>query len=144
MVRSWAFALLAASVLLLQASEPSTVLAGSRTAALKSGGVGTDYASALATADRFLQAWQAGDAENGMALLTGHARQKVSREDMETFFSESAPVAYEITRGREIQRGRYEFPVMLLSSSSSPPAPQNSRVHRRFSNIVVLKTGNGD
>jgi hypothetical protein len=120
------------------------VLAASRTAAPKSDGLATDYASALAAADRFLQAWQAGDAENGIVLLTGHAKQRVSREDLEAFFSASAPVAYEITRGKSPRRGRYEFPVMLLDSSSSESASKNSRLHRRFSNIIVLKTSNRD
>ena len=144
MFRPRALALLATFFFLVQLSEPSSVLAASRTAPPKSGDLGADYASALATADRFLQAWQAGDAENGMVLLTGHAKRKVSREDLEIFFSESAPAAYEITRGREIHRGHYEFPVMLLSSSFSLSASQNNRLHRRFSSVVVLKTGNSD
>ena len=144
MFRCHALALLAVTSFWLQLSEPSFVLAASRTAPLKSDGLATDYASALAAADRFLQAWQAGDTENGMVLLTGHAKQKVSREDLEAFFSASAPVAYEITRGKSLRRGCYEFPVMLLDSSSPESASKNSRLRRRFSNIIVLKTGNRD
>jgi len=32
------------------------------------------YAEALAAADHFLQAWQSGDVENGMVLLSSHAK----------------------------------------------------------------------
>ena len=73
------------------------------------------YLPALAAADHFLQAWQSGDVENGMALLTSHAREKVTTEVLEGFFS-----------------------------NSGPPAYQNVRAHRRFSSIVIVDTGHGD
>jgi hypothetical protein len=97
------------------------------------------YLPALAAADHFLQAWQSGDVENGMALLTSHAREKVTTEVLEGFFSNSGPSAYEIDRGKLLKRGRYEFPVVFVSAAS-----QNVRAHRRFSSIVIVDTGHGD
>lgn len=95
----------------------------------------SDYARALAAADRFLQSWQAGDIENGTVQLSAHAKEKISSDDLENFFSISAPSAYEITRGRQLGTGRYEFPVVLFRTQSPG---------RRFSTIVVLNTGHND
>jgi hypothetical protein len=39
-------------------------------------GLDSGYVSALSTADRFLQAWQSGDAENGLVLLTRSRKGK--------------------------------------------------------------------
>jgi hypothetical protein len=96
------------------------------------------YVPALAAADHFLQAWQSGDIENGMALLTSHAKKKATPEILERFFSNPGPSAYEIGRGKLLKRGRYEFPVSLVSGTS-----KNSRT-RHFSSIVVVNTGNND
>src|SRR5580700_1669283 len=95
------------------------------------------YVSALAAADRFLQAWHSGDVESGMVLLGGHAKEKVTSEVIDRFFSNPGPSAYEIARGKLLKRGRYEFPVVLVSG-----APKNSR--RRFSSIVLVNTGDND
>jgi hypothetical protein len=97
------------------------------------------YLSALAAADHLLQAWQSGDAENGMALLTSHAKEAATTDGVERFFSNSTPSAYEIVRGKLLKRGRYEFPIVLVSDFS-----QNKRARRRFSSIVVVNTGNND
>ena len=97
------------------------------------------YVSALAAADHFLQAWQSGDLENGMALLTTHAKETATTEVVEKFFSNPGPSAYEIDRGKLLKRGRYEFPVVLASGGS-----KNAHARRRFSSIVVVNTGNGD
>jgi hypothetical protein len=97
------------------------------------------YASALATADHFLQAWQASDAENGMALLSSHAKEAVNRNAVERFFSNSESSAYEIDRGKLLKRGRYEFPVVLVTVPS-----KNIHARRRFSAIVIVNTGNND
>ncbi len=97
-----------------------------------------DYADALTAADHFLQAWQSGDIENGMALLTGHAKQAASRENLNKLFANQEPAGYEITRGKLIKRGQYEFPVVLVDRS------QATHIRRRFSSIVVVDTGNND
>jgi len=97
-----------------------------------------NYAEALAAADRFLQAWQSGDMENGMAILTLRAKQALSRENLDKLFTNEEPAGYEITRGKLLRRGRYEFPIVMVEKS------QNARVRRRFSSIVVVDTGNND
>jgi hypothetical protein len=100
---------------------------------------GPGYAPALAAADHLLQAWQSGDVENGMALLTSHAKETATTDVVEQFFSNPGPSAYEIGRGKLVKRGRYEFPVVLVTGDSKKPRPR-----RRFSTIVVVNTGNKD
>jgi hypothetical protein len=97
------------------------------------------YDFALAVANHFLQAWQSGDVENGTVLLTGHAKQALSRDDLDRFFSNPDPSAYEIDRGTLKKHGRYEFPVVLVTSAS-----KNPHVRRRFSTIVIVNTGKND
>jgi hypothetical protein len=98
-----------------------------------------NYLLALASANRYLQAWQSGDMETGMALLTSHAKAKVTTDVFEDIFSAPGPLAYEIGRGKMLGRGRYEFPVVLLG-----PAMTSKHTRCRFSNIVVLNSGNND
>ncbi len=95
------------------------------------------YVSALAAADHLLQAWQSGDLESGMVLLTSHAKEKATTDVIERFFSNSGPTAYEIDRGKLLKRGRYEFPVVLVSISKN-------HARRQFSSIVIVDTGKND
>ena len=44
-----------------------------------------------------------------MVLLTTHAKQSASTDVVERFFSDPGPSAYEITRGKLLKPGRYEF-----------------------------------
>ncbi|MGA8618711.1 MAG: hypothetical protein WB660_09390 [Candidatus Sulfotelmatobacter sp.] len=74
-----------------------------------------------------------------MGLLTKHAKEAVNPEMLEKFFSNSEPAAYEIDHGKPLKRGRYEFPVVLVTGTS-----KNVHVRRRFSSIVVVNTGNND
>jgi hypothetical protein len=97
----------------------------------------TEYASALAVADRFLQAWQAGDAENGISMLTEHAKKGMSPDDLDKFFSTSNPSAYEVDRGKRMRHGRYEFPIVLVNRTAN-------KLHRKFSSIVIVNTSNSD
>jgi len=97
------------------------------------------YVPALAVANHFLQAWQSGDVESGTVLLTTRAKQALSRDDLDRFFSHPDPSGYEIDRGTLVKHGRYEFPVVLLTSSS-----KNPHIHRRFSSIVIVNTGKND
>jgi hypothetical protein len=96
-----------------------------------------DYPSALAAADHFLQAWQSNDAENGIAVLTAHAKKNVSRDALERFFASGERSAYEINHGKRVRRGRYEFPVVLVTRESN-------RLHRKFSAILIVNTGGND
>ena len=98
-----------------------------------------EYLPALAAADHFLQAWQAGDLENGMVLLTAHAKNAANRDVVERFFSNPEASGYEINRGKAMRHGRYEFPVTLVTV----PA-KSVRARRRFSSVVVVNTGNND
>jgi len=126
----WLLLLLVSTSLL-----PSPVAAKTRPgAALNSG-----YLAALAAADHFLQAWQSGDAENGMALLSSHAKEKVTTDALEEFFFNSSPSAYEIDRGKLLKGGRYEFPVVLVTDTL-----KNKHARRRFSSIVIVDTGRDD
>ena len=97
------------------------------------------YAEALAAADHFLQAWQSGDVENGMVLLSSHAKETATTDVVERFFSNPGPAAYEIGRGKLLKRGRYEFPIVLVSGASS-----NIRARRRFSSLVMVDAGKID
>ena len=97
------------------------------------------YVEALATADHFLQAWQSGDIGNGTALLTSHSKENATTEALENFFDGSRLSAYEVGRGKLIKRGRYEFPVVLVSANE-----KGSHARRRFSSVVVVDTGNND
>jgi len=97
------------------------------------------YVPALAAADHLLHAWQSGDAESGMILLTTHAKQSATTEVVERFFSDPGPSAYEIAHGKLLKPGRYEFPVVLVLGGA-----KNSHPRRRFSSIVVVNTGNND
>jgi hypothetical protein len=96
-----------------------------------------DYPSALAAADHFLQAWQSNDIENGIALLTVHAKKNANKDELEAFFTSGEPAAYEINRGKRIRSGRYEFAIVLVTGKSQ-------KLHRKFSTIVIVNTGGND
>jgi hypothetical protein len=95
------------------------------------------YASALATANRFLQAWQNQDHETGLLMLTDTAKQKSSEDRLEIFFSSGHDAAYEIARGKKLKAGCYAFPVALFVSvtgTANAARPQKSE-------IVVVRAG---
>lgn len=94
------------------------------------------YVFALATANRFLHAWQTGDLETGMVLLSDHVRHSQDPEKFEQFFSGDADCAFEISSGQG-NRGRYRFAVVLVTTAGA-------RVRRRFSEIIVVNTGKND
>ena len=95
-----------------------------------------EYILALATADRFLHAWQVGDFENGMILLSDRVRHSQDPDNVEQFFSGNSGQAFEITRGQG-SRGRYRFSIVLVTATGS-------HVRRRVSEIVVISTGKND
>jgi hypothetical protein len=97
-----------------------------------------DYAAALATANRFLAAWQAQDRENGLVMLTEAAKQHVSEDRLEEFFSPGADAAYEISRGRKMDGGRYVFPVTLFGAGTG------HRVRPRVSQMIVVESSQND
>ncbi len=85
------------------------------------------YVFALATANRFLHAWQMGDLETGMVLLSDQVRHSQDPEKFEQFF---------FTRGQG-NRGRYRFAIVLVTAAGS-------HVRRRYSEIIVVDTGKND
>jgi hypothetical protein len=95
----------------------------------------SDYVPALAMADRFLHAWQTQDQEDGLMMLTDSAKQQWPEERLQEFFSAGENGAYQITGGKKLKTGRYAFPVALLEE------PRGGKVRRRFSEIVVMRSG---
>lgn len=98
-----------------------------------------DYVAALATANRFLYAWQAQDQENAIVMLTNNAKRGTSEERLRAFFSPGVEVqqSYQISHGRKITSGRYSFPVGLFVSD---PAKHAGSPSAHYSEIVVVKT----
>ncbi|MGA2202526.1 MAG: hypothetical protein ABSG40_11245 [Terriglobales bacterium] len=92
---------------------------------------------ALAAANHFLQAWQTGDLEHGMVLLSDGIRHSQNADKIDQFFSNANDRAFEITRGHG-HSGRYSFPVVLVTPRGS------SHVTRRFSEIILIDTGKDD
>jgi hypothetical protein len=95
------------------------------------------YTSALAAANRFLQAWQNQDHETGLLMLTDAAKQSSSADRLEAFFSSGSDAAYEIARGKKLKVGRYAFPVTLFPSRSESIKAGS----RQRSEIVVVHAG---
>lgn len=94
------------------------------------------YVSALATANRFLHAWQSGDLENGVVLLSDGLRHSQNADKLEDFFSKSAERAFEISTGRG-HPGRYSFPIVLVVS-------KGAHATRRSSEITLVDAGKND
>lgn len=95
------------------------------------------YSSALATANRFLHAWQTQDHETGIMMLTDAARQNASREQLQGFFSPGPEAAYEIRRGHRTGDGEFIFPAVLFGLSESAPRPY-------VCHIVITRAGKDD
>ena len=124
-------------------AKPSPALASradtTRSDQVRSNRAGLDrgYVSALAAANRFLQAWQNQDHETGLLMLTDAAKQHSSVELLESFFSSGMDAAYEIARGKKVSAGQYTFPVTLFPAHSD--TAKSSRPQK--SEIVVVRTG---
>jgi len=103
--------------------------------------VDNDYVSALAAANRFLQAWQSHDQETAILLLTNAAKQHCSEKRLDSFFASDSRAAYEIGRGRKLQAGRYIFPVAIFAASGST---SQARTRPRHTELIVTKTGTSD
>jgi hypothetical protein len=95
------------------------------------------YGSALAAANRFLRAWQDQDQETGIMMLSDTARQSLSPDKLQSFFSPGPDAAYEIARGRRVNSAVYEFPVVLFGASAA-----SSRPH--VCTVIVTRSGKSD
>jgi hypothetical protein len=83
-----------------------------------------------------MHAWQAGDLENGMVLISDGIRHSENAEKFEQFFSRTTERAFEIGTGYG-HPGRYSFPVVLL-------VPKGTRLTRHSSEITVVTAGKND
>jgi hypothetical protein len=99
--------------------------------------VDSSYGSALAAANRFLHAWQTEDHETGIMMLTDSARQNVSPDKLQTFFSPEGDAAYEIEHGKRVNSAAYAFPVVLFGASGTPSRPHACTV-------VVTRSGKNE
>jgi hypothetical protein len=95
------------------------------------------YSAALATANRFLHAWQTQDHETGIMMLSDAARQQVSPERLQEFFSPDGSAAFEIEHGKRLNAGEYVFPIALFGLTGS-------RDHAQICRIVVTRAGKDD
>jgi hypothetical protein len=95
------------------------------------------YGSALAAANRFLHAWQAEDHETGIMMLSDSARQHVSPDRLQSFFSPGPDAAYEIARGKRVNSAAYAFPVVLFDASGTP-------THRHACTVIVTRSGKNE
>ena len=111
-----------------------------------------DYVATLATANRFLQAWQTGDLGGGMVLVSDGIRRSQDAAALERFFSAATERAFEIGAGRG-NHGRYSFPVVLVSlkeaagsgsgtAAAKPASPRS--LTRRTSEIILVNAGKND
>jgi len=124
----------------VSAISPSPVEAKSRFVASPSS-VDEDYVVALATANRFLHAWQTQDQETGVLLLADTLKQHTSEDHLQALFSPSGAVqGYEISHGKKVSDGRYSFPVAVFET----PGGSGKRSRPRCSSIVVARSGKND
>ena len=96
------------------------------------------YVFALAAANHFLHAWQTGDLESGMVLLSDGLRHSQNADQMEDFFSNAKTKirSFEITVGHG-HPGRYTFPIVLVT-------PKGNHITRKFSEITLIEAGKND
>ena len=72
-------------------------------------------------------------------LLTNAAKQNCSEDRLDAFFSADPQPAYEIARGRKLQKGRYVFPVTIFEISAATGRPRP-----RYTELIVSRTGQSD
>ena len=108
--------------------------------------VDPDYVDALTAANSFLHAWQAHDAESGILLLTDNLRERTSAETVAAFFSAIYPQqAYEISRGRKLSPGRYQFPVTLWHiTATSGASPTRAAVKPHLTTLIISRDSKAD
>ena len=97
-----------------------------------------NYLAGLSAANRFLAAWQINDQAAALTVITNRAKQQATEEGLDKFFSGSSARAFEITRGRGLRPGRYQFSVVLLQ------ADESGRTRRRFADLIVVNAGKND
>jgi hypothetical protein len=99
--------------------------------------VDPEYSAALAAVNRFLHAWQTQDHETGIVMLSDTAREHVSPEQLQEFFSPTGTAAFEIEHGRKRNARSYAFPVVLFGMTGTHERP-------RACNVILIKAGKDD
>jgi hypothetical protein len=99
--------------------------------------IDSSYSSALAAANRFLNAWQTEDHETGIVMLTDSAREHASAEKLQSFFSPGPQAAYEIAHGYRLRAGVYVFPVVLFAAAAAS-------VDRHACTVIIRRLGKTD
>ena len=61
-------------------------------------------------------------------MLSDSAREHATGEQLQEFFSPGPQAAYEISRGKRVSAGTYEFPVVLFGSSRDLTRPHLATV----------------
>jgi hypothetical protein len=91
-----------------------------------------DYIFALGAADHLLQSWESGDLEAGVVMLTDAAKQNISESQLDDFFAteKQGPRGFELSHGKRLDAGKYDFPVALFEGKNKPP---------RLSHLIVIK-----
>ena len=77
--------------------------------ALLAASSGADH-QALATADRYLHAWQTGDVETGMVLLTAHAKERATTDILEDTFSGAGAASLRDRARKDVAGGALRIP----------------------------------
>lgn len=70
-------------------------------------------------------------------MLSDHAREHVSPDQLQQFFSPAANAAYEIEHGKRRKSDVYEFPVVLFGTA-------NSSKRAYFGQIRIVRAGKDD
>ena len=98
----------------------------------------SNYLGGLSAANRFLAAWQSNDQASAIPLITNRAKQQTTEDGLDKLFSGPSARAFEITRGRALRPGRFQFSIVLLQSDDS------GHTRRRFAELIVVNTGKND
>jgi hypothetical protein len=96
------------------------------------------YVSALAVANHFLRAWQTGDIETGIMLMSDTARHQCSEDRLRDYFAAPMQRGFEIGRGSKVRTGRYSFAIAMVEET------EDHRIRRKASTIVITSTGKQD
>lgn len=70
-------------------------------------------------------------------MLSDTARQNLSPEKLQNFFSPGPDAAYEIARGKRVNSAGYEFPVVLFGAAAAPSRP-------RACAVIVTRSGKNE
>ncbi len=106
--------------------------------------INADYVRALFTADKFLSAWKTRNVAEGLTLVSGAIKGKISHDDLSAYISgTSSPshAAFEVKSGKKLADGRYAFDVKLYEYLYSATPESQAWKCPQSSRIVIVKIG---